>query len=520
MRQASILGLAVLIACAPSPDASPEDETGDEPLEPVKAPEFLEPASGEIVLATDRDTDLDLMVRGIQPGITRVLLDEQSVGTATDETSAAQLSAESLTLRLTGAMVAGEHAVQLSSGGSDAQQSEPITIFVGPPDFVSLTASMREAVAFEADVIDAQGHGEQGVLYGLDLEAEPVMVTLAPSEDDGWDPSDRVTLELPGFDRTDEPRYTATAMLRQVNDTVRVRLAWRSGEEGRVMLGSDVLWPPASIQVQEVVDLSQELQGYEYTRLGRPLILGDTLVVEALLTQDVELPAPGSRTLLVSHIDVETNRFGTAQRSAVGDGRDIDRIEPVRDLPTYLRGGTPGLCARSAGIRAVVYEVDGSAGTLSERPSGASDRFSVLRDASGPMHTIVGSLQSRHVLVPLQDDGPRVFLRQFDDRPRGDSRDVSPSMNALDDLGDVTAPIASTVIAGLPVFLIPQGRDAPVVAIISAGAAPRVLALDGLACDELAVPITPDTAETEAVQVACRRGRDVHLGTIQREETP
>lgn len=284
------------------------------------------------------------------------------------------------------------------------------------------------------------------------------------------------------------------------------------------MLGSDVLWPPAAIQVQTVVDLDESFEGFEYTRLGRPVLLGDTLVMEALLTQDVEQPASGDRTLLTCYVDVDDGRFGPVRRSALGQGRDIDRIEPVRDLLTHTLGGTPGLSARAAGIRAVVYEVDASTGTLIERSSGASDDLADLRDAEGPLHTILGPLRSRHVFAPLRANEPRVFLYRFDDRMIGESDDVGPGMNALGDITEITGSITSTIIGGLPVFLVPQGEDDPVVAIVGGGPSARVLPLEGLACDELAVPITETTAETNAVEVACRRGRDVHRGRIELDE--
>lgn len=514
-----MFGLAALLGCAPNGESEPDERTDEEPDEEFVVPEFLDAASGEVMLRVDRTDDLEFNVRGVRPGLTGVFIDEQSIGIASDDTGLATLTADTLTVRLEGAMLVGDHTIKLQTLAPDKiLESEVVTLFVGNSTVTGLSATMNDAVAFQADSIDAHGHGDSGVLMGLDLESETVMLTLAPSEGDGWAFGDAVTLELPDFDRTDEPRFTVSAGIREVDDERRVRIAWRSGLEGRAMLGSDILWPPPSIQVQTVVDLTAELDGFEYTRLGRPLILGDVLVMEALLTQDVERPTPGDRTLLTSVIDPTDARFGPARVSAVGGGRDIDRIAPVRDVLTHLRGGTPGFAARAAGVRGVSYDIDTSTGTLSERPSGSNDRFSALRDINGPPQTILGSLQARHVFAPLEADTPRVFLRQFDDRPRGGSEDASPGPNALEALSDISAPVTSTVIAGVPVFLIPQGIDTPVAAIYSGGPTPRVVLLDGLACEEVAVPITPDAADSGMVSVACRRGRDVHRGTIRVDE--
>lgn len=519
MRLAAMFGLAVLLGCAPEETPGPDMPSGDGPTEMFDVPEFLDPAGGEVTVRVDRTNDLEFGVRGIQPGLTGVIIDEQSIGIASDDSSPASLTHDTLIVRLEGSMTVGKHTLMLTTPSpAEVIDSELVTVFVTPSTVSGLTATMNDAVAFEADVIDAQGHGESGVLMGLDLESETVMLTLAPSEGDGWALDRPVTLELPEFDRADEPRFTVSASLRDVGDARRVRLAWRSGLEGRSMLGSDMLWPPASIRLQTIVDLTAEFEGFEYSRLGRPLILDDVLVMEALLTHDVERPSPGDRTILTSVIDVEHARFGPARASAIGAGKDVDHIAPVRDLSTYVRGGTPGFAARTAGVRAVAYDLDASTGTLSERPSGANGRFSAIRDADGPPQTVLGSLQTRHVFAPLQADSPRVFLRQFDDRPLGASEDASPRANALNALSDISAPVTSTVIAGLPVFLIPQGTSAPVAAVFNTGSMTRVLLLEGLACDEIAVPVTPESAESGMISVACRRGRDIHRGTLRVDE--
>ena len=522
MRQLSTLGLAAVLACGTDePQDAPEQDSDSEMEEVFEVPSFVDPPNDEATIPVDRDEDLELSIRGVRPGFTRVFIDEQSIGTGLDRDGPVTLTPDSLSIHLAGALVVGEHTLQLRTLTPDETlESEVVSLLIIDAEFAGIAASMNESPLFEADVIDAQGHGEAGVLMGYDLSADPVRVTLAAAQDAGWAFADRVSVSLTGFDRTDEPRFSAAASLRERDDTRRLRIAWRTGEEGRALLGTDVLWPAATVHTQAVVDLAEDFDGFEYSRLGRPLLLGDTLVVEALLAQDVEQPIPGSRTLLTSYVDPQTGRYGAARVSAVGVGRDIDRIEPVRDPLTAARGGTPGFSARVAGLRAVVFEVDSGSGSLSGRPTGASDRFSTLGDASGPAHTILGALGSRHVFAPLEADTPRVFLRQFDDRPGGRSEDVSPSMNALSDISDVSAPITSTVLGGLPLFLVPQGTQTPVAAIVSAGETPRVVQLEGLACDEVAVPTPSASTMVPEISVACRRGRDVHRGSLRLEEAP
>lgn len=516
MRGALTVGLVALLACSPGAGPGEQSDTDEPQSEVFEEPEFLDPPNDEVTIPADRTNDLELGIRGVRPGLTRVLLDEQSLGIGQGEAREVVLGVDLLRLRLSGAMVPTVHTLQLRTVSPDeVLDSEVIEITIAPSQPRDLRASRDDEVVFEADSIAAHGHGRGGVLLGLDLTTDPTTVTVARADDEGWLIMQRVTVELPDFDPGEEPRFAVSGGLRVLEAGDRLRLAWRSGVEGRSMLAADMLWPPATIQVQSVVDLARDFDDLEYGSLGRPLILGDTLVMEALLTQDVERPPPGSRTLLLAAANPDGGRFGPARRSAIGGGRDIDRIEPVRDLHAHGLSHTPGLSARAEGIRTVVYDLDASSGTLSERPSGTSDRFSALRDTLGPVHTVLGSLQGRHAFAPLLADEPQVFLRQFDDRRGGDSFDVSPGTDALSDIGDITAPVTATVIGGLAVFLIPQGPDTPVVAIISAESDGHVRALNGLACDEIAAPTTEVTFETGRISVACRRGRDVHRGTIQ-----
>ena len=511
-----MLGLGGLLACTPPATSEPVD-TDTSGGEVFEEPEFLEPPNDEVQVPTDRTEDLELLVRGIHPGRTRVLLDGQSLGTGQDPAGLALLSSDQLVVRLRGALVPGNHTLQLRTSTPDELlESAEVALTVLPATEAGLAASLEDTPAFVADSLDAQGHGTRGVLLGLDTSSDEVTLHLAPATEGGWDLDDAVALPLVDLDLTDEPRFTVSAQLRTIEDAPRVRVVWRTGSEGRRLLGSDMLWPPSSLHTQELVDLDDTFVDFEYGRLGRPLLLGDTIVVEALLTRDVEQPKAGDRTLLTGHIDPATGRFGVMQASAVGNGRDIDRIEPVRDRLTAVRGGTPGLSARVAGLRTVVYEVDASTGTLSERPGGTSDRFGSLSNALGPPQTILGALDSRWVFAPISSDSPGVFLRRFDDRTNGTSEDISPSANALGALGDVTAPVVSTVIGGLPVFLVPQGSATPVVALLSAGSNARVLPLEGLACDEIVVPLSD--GEARELEVACRRGRDIYRGALRLDD--
>ncbi len=522
MRWRSSLGsMSMLLwACSPPPSDTPSGETDAASQEPVEAPAFLNPASGELSITLDRTDDLVLEVADVQSGLTRVFLDEQSLGGATEPNQVVQLTTDVFTLRLSGALVPGDHMLQLQTlAGGEALVSEDVLIDILPVEVPAFAASREDAVLFEADAIDAHGHGRDGMLFGIDLSTDPVELMLAPADGTGWDLDALDAIELPGFHRTDEPRFTVTAMGRDGDpdtpDDNRVRVAWRAGLEGDTVTAVDAAWPVVSISTQTAITIEPWRDQTEYALLGRPLLFGETLVVEALLATDVEAPRPGDRTLLTSRLDGAPGKFGPPQRSAAVSGRDIDGIAPVRDLLTHRIGGTPGFSARVSGLRTVAFELDRTTGAITERATLANDRFSILTDATGPIQTVVGAFSTRQAFIPLGGSSPRVFLQHFEDDANGRSESAGPEPALLESLTDISAPVTSTLIAGLPVYLIPQGVDDPVVAIVSGGPTPAIRRLDGLACDEIAVPVTDESAGARALDVACRRGREVTRGRIE-----
>lgn len=522
MRWHSSVGLVstLLWACSPPPAEPSEGETGGDTDAPTEAPAFLDPVGGELTISVDRTDDLVLEVADVRSGLTRVFLDERSIGGAVEPDGLVMLTPEAFTLRLSGALVPGDHVLQLQTlAGDEALISENVLLDVLPVQVPSFEASLDDAIVFEADAIDAHGHGDDGMLFGIDLSADPVELALAPAQGVGWDVAAVDRIELPGFQRTDEPRFTVTAVGRRGDpedpDDDRVRVAWRAGFEGDTVLAADAPWPIVGINTQTAVTLDPWRDETEYALLGRPLMLGETLVVEALLATDVETPRPGDRTVLTSRLDGEPGKFGPPQRSAVASGRDLDGIAPVRDLLTHRVGGTPGFSARVSGLRTVAFELDRVTGAITERATVANDRYSILTDATGPIQTIVGAFSTRQAFIPLGGSSPRVFLQHFEDDANGRSENASPEPAQLESLTDISAPVTSTVVAGLPVYLIPQGVDDAVVAIVSGGPTPAIRRLEGLACDELAVPVTDASADTRSIEVACRRGRDVSMGRVE-----
>jgi hypothetical protein len=120
------------------------------------------------------------------------------------------------------------------------------------------------------------------------------------------------------------------------------------------------------------------------------------------------------------------------------------------------------------------------------------------------------------VFAPLQGgaDGPHLLIRYFDDGDIHGATEASPTPQQLAGIGDPTTDAVATLVAGAPVYLVPMGLDAPAWAFVSTGPTPLVGPVEGLQCDEIAVPVSMDANRGDTTGLACRRDRDVFLGTL------
>lgn len=519
-RAVVMLGASIL-ACTPQGNADDDESDTTSPPPELEEPEFLEPPNDEVTIRIDRSEDLVLGVNEIVPGLTRIVLDGQEGSGVGEEGRNFILTTTELTLQLRGGLIPADHVMQLQTQAADSPtlRSSEVLIRVQRVDAPRLAASLDSNVIVEADTLDAQGHGEEGLLYTLDLQQDEALLTLFAAQDTGWDTDTPSQVELPEFVPIEDARFAVSATLHTHDDEVRTRVAWRAGSQGDRILGIDAPWPLEGIVVQRAIEVSTAVDEYgsaaiEYATLGRAVWVGDTVVAEALLATDVEHPLPGSRTLLTAQLQGEPARFGPTRLSTVGEGRDIDLLAPTTDLLAHATGGVHGLSARAAGLRPVVIDVDPTTGTLSERPTSANDRFSIIHDATAPIQTVLGALGSRQVFTPLGGPEPRVFLQHLGDHPGGGATNAAPRGTQLEMLDEPSGPAVATVLAGVPLYIVPQGVERPVVAILSVGTTPSVQPLDGLACDDIAVPRTEASAETREVSVACLREREVSIGRI------
>jgi hypothetical protein len=501
-------------------DDDAEGDTDTDGVDDLAAPQFNDPVS-ELRVSVTRAEDLVLPVTDVAIGLTRVVIDGASVGSLSDANRIGHLTGDALTLHLTGGMVPSTHTVRLrTSGAEEPLESREIAMLLVPQVTPVPTASIDNDVVLQADAIFATGYGNDGLLVAIDLEAVPPVATVHRGAGTGWSLADPIAVPLDELHVDGAPRLAVHAHVAAGGPDPaddRVRVAWRAGLEGDSIIVADSPWQEPRPMPRRILDVSAIAGSVEYARLGRPLVLGDDVVTEALLATDVEQPHPGDRTLVFVRIAGSPIDAGEPQVTRIEGRNDIDALTPTIDLLGHVGGGPHTFAARVAGSRPVVFHVDRESGELSSRVSVANDNLSLLADLAMPMVTVLGAFDSRQVFAPLEggSEGARVILRYFDDGEANGAVDASPLPEQLEGIGDPTADAVATLVGGAPIYLVPMGADAPAWAFVSTGPSPLVTTVEGLQCDEIAVPVNTDSNRGDASQLACRRGRDVSLGTLR-----
>ncbi len=501
----------------PEIDEADTDTEGDVEVVP---PAILEPLD-EIHIPVTRFDDLVLPVSDVTLGLTRVLVDDKSVGPLSGRNIIGTLTADALTLRLTGAMVDGTHTVRLrTSGTEEPLDSREIVLRIVPDPPPTIVASIGDEVAMEADSVFATGYDDDGLLVAIDLQASPPFAVVHRGLGIGWDLDAPVTFPLEDLDAGDAPRNAVHAHLHagepDPNDD-RIRVVWRSGIEGDGLVVGDSPWTVPHPMPRRILDVSDIPGAVEYARLGRPLVLGNDLIVEALLATDVERPRPGDRTLVTIRIAGTPIEASPPRLLRVVGTSDVDALAPTIDVVGRLGGGPHTFAARVDDMRPVLFTVDPGSGELGANVMFANDNVSVLPDLAMPMVTVLGAFGSRQVFGPLRggNAGARVLLWHIDDGMAGSGFDASPRAAQLEGIGDPTGDAVGTIVHGAPIYLVPMGSDAPAWAFVSTGPEPFAGPVEGLRCDEIAAPVAMVGVRGDRIRVACRRGRDVLIGTLR-----
>jgi hypothetical protein len=509
------VGLLVLCACRPIGIDDDDGETDTDGTPDYPAPVIAE-AQDEIRIPVTRADDLVFGVADVTLGVTRLVLDGLSVGALDNDDRIGTLTADALTLRLTGAMVESTHTIRLRTlAGTEPIESRELAIRIVPTPTASPTASVGDEVVMSTDAIFTAGYDGDGLLVAVDLEATPPVAAVYRGTGTGWNLDAPVGFPLDGLHIDETPRSSVHAHLGAVAGEERVRVVWRAGIEADTIVVADSPWVEPRPMPREILEVAQIAGSAEYARLGRPLLLGDEVVVEALIASDVEDPRPGDFTLVTVRIAGSPLEAGEPRLATLEGRVDIDQLAPTIDILERI-GGPHTFAARVGGMRPVVFTVDRETGELASRFSFANDEVSPLADLALPMVTVLSAFDSRQIFAPLHGgaEGARVLLRHFDDGESNGAIDASPTAEQLAGIGDPTAEAVATLVRGAPIYLVPMGVDAPAYAFVSTGRSPLVVPIEGLRCDEIAVPVTMEANRSGTTSLACRRGRDVSLGTL------
>jgi hypothetical protein len=506
-------------ACRPDASEAADDVDTEEQEEGRPEPLILE--TEERTVEVTRTEDLTLEVRFVYSALTQLLVDGVSVGTMGDlervgryrPNAASEDGGGTLELRLDGAMIPGEHEVQLYTPGTvEPLRSNELLVRIVDAAAPTLEAELESTVADAGGWLVAND-GLVGVVRALPGK-QPKLTIVRPTGGQ-WDEDGAITLALPGYEAVADELAAAVSltMLESVDPGIdRLRLAWRVGNPGERIDFADVIWSPDAASVTDpetALTLAPDLVGtVEWAELGRPVAAGDTLVAELYAPHDTESPVPGDRALVSVALWGTPPGPGKPSRVQLGEtAADMDAIGPALDLAALGAGAPRSFSVRVGGHGPAVIDV---AASLSLRAVAESTSAPSMAQASSRLVTVLGAFGSRTVAAVT----PRgVDLFHVDASGENGATDMSPAPATLPEKKP-SADCATGVIAGAAVFLVPYGDDAPVHAVRSVGTV-DVQALEDLHCDAVELAPTVDGNDSGTLDLACLSGDDLLLGSLR-----
>lgn len=514
------LGLAVAAVaslssgCQDRAEGSDEGATDtEESRDPVDPPNFIQPASGVLMLSSNRTDEVRLRLANVSAS-TRLVVDGTSYGDLSSAPWIGSLATEELVLRMGGGLVAGRHTVFLETPSVDEPvRSEEIQVNVLVDNVPALAASLSAEGSLRGSGILAQGLGEQSLLLVYDELSEPQPRVVAyRTEGSTWDLDAPVSVSVPRLELLDgilPLSGTLTTKGTETRADDRLRLAWR--ENGSEIAFVERRWETLGGSPQTALALDQiDTTGVEFASLGVPTIVGDAIFVETNLLTDTESSRPGDHRLSVVSLLGEPALPSTPRLTAPLGVSDIDRVGPALDLRSLgldVEKRPNWIAARVQGARAAVFEVE-SNGTL--RLRGTALELGGWQNTRLPVSAVVGAFGSRTMFGA---GGSQALVQTFDDWGEAAPTDASTALIGGGTEANLGRP-AVTVLGGHPVMLLPMGSGSPVQAVAMAGSRINAQAIDLLRCEEIAVPAVTEGATGMSVQFACRGGDEIRLGTL------
>ena len=514
---------AVLAAChSGSDDASGSDDSSGTTGESTPAPAFLNPAVGGFRIAANQLEPELLLVQNIEPGVTQVLVDNLASAGLGPDGPFGELTEDSLTLLVRGALIAGEHSLQLLTPSPEGPRySVRLTMQIQPPDpglRPTFGVDLGAAPIATGNALIASGGGEGGLLGVLGMDGTTPKLRLFPADADGWSADASVVVPLAGHvpgDMSLTPAVAAIALPEQGGGPARrMRVAYTVGLPASAIATRDIALDPDPVVLEPVTafDLPTALAGtpVEWATFGRPALLGQTLLAELHAAADTEQPHPGDRRLVASFWRGEALSWAPPQRIGTATPTDLDSLGPAPVLWDISGVNSPALSLRLGGAFPGVLTVSDT-GALSITSPIVTTPLDVRGEIA--LTTIISDFGSR--TVAAVDPQGRFSLSLLDTSRGNAPRRISPKAAQLGG-SPVTGSLAAGVGRGFPFFLVPHGDVAPVTVVVSDGAESFVQTLADLHCDALALAVTlaGNDPELAAVPLACLLNGELRLGRI------
>lgn len=501
-----MVAASIAIGCG-GPGASGDDAEGGEstagPID-LPTPDFLEPASGELTIPTTRALDIRFDINA-DPGVTRLVVDGDSVGTLTVPSRVGVIGDGVLQLFIRGAMVAGVHSLALRTPDSvETESSEAVTLFIESVSEPQLRWEAGTTLDHGDALVLGPGAGEAAALGLVIDDGDVAHVRVWAPLGAGWDTAHSRTVGLPGY----VPGGTAAgiAIARRLDGGAqRLRVAWRVGSPGTAIDRVEVDWAgdDDGAPVRAFVPDPTWLGAREWTTIDAPLLAGELVLARITALVDAEGAHPGDHTL--ARLPWSAADTVLPQLVALGPV-DVEGVAPVFDtLPAPM---IP-IGLRLEQTRPAILEIDPVSSAVNLQTSDAMTDDPRWAEVDGPLVTVLGAFRSRFV-AGLRRGGTAVLVAAIDDGG-GDGGWVR--WIELPDDAVASGPIAAAVIDGSVALLVPRGA-ADTIAITISSETPTVAALGGAACDALVAgpPGVDDAADR--VVVACLRERALQLGSV------
>lgn len=512
------IGLGLVVGCKSGSggEGSGSEDTTGAPVD-LPAPDFLEPAGGELHVSTMQLTDIELDV-AVVAGPTDLVLDGANVGPLQPAGPLGELTADLLRLRVRGGLVPGVHSLLLRTyDPATPEESEVVEVFVDPEPAPEVEVMLADDSIASCDGIVALGWAEHGVLACVDGES----VHALASSGERWNPESTHTMVLPGLVVSPSDAVPAIAIERDDEDSTALLAAWRVGHPGVRVDALAGQWGGASGAPITALALDPAWIGaFEAAAFHRPVLAAKALLVELEAHADVESPRSGDRSIASVRLAADAqpgNPVRVQLQAGVGVSTtdtglaDVDALSPALD-PLGVEGSGPVAVGARLGRRAVVLDLDRASRTLTVRPSVTADSINSLDDVDAPLLTLLGAFGSR-IVASTTTDPEWLALGLFDDRGGGGVVDASVEY-AIGGVASPTGPAAIGLLGGATVIVVPFGADQPLLVVLVTSVDPDVVAIADVGCDRVALPQTTAGNAASALGLACVQDRDLRLGTL------